>query len=316
MANILTIPPEVVMNILGRLDPFSLESVAKTLSSRLYYPAAQLLAPCKGWMENARAMCKVFNPRGSRGVQPSYPGYLPVLADHHLVRDEIPKRDYQGLGLDQERGPYVRSSPPDFQSWIDLDGSFSWLQSLEKKIADEMEPHTGREGDRPVATKAQIESLVAKAEELGLKLPAGFEAFMADNRLHHRIPSYSAWYFNLSKLVRCPSSVDNGGGGYIVRFYWDQQACAFAYLYLSQSGHHCILMSMLDLYEEMELDEEEIEDGHDGNGDVDKDDILMVALTFEEYLAMVYYEELLEFRAKPFTGLCKYVKHTYIAPAK
>ncbi|VUC26080.1 unnamed protein product [Clonostachys rosea] len=316
MATILTMPPEVMMNVLERLDPFCLESVAKTLNSHLYYPAIQLLTPRKAWIENARAMCKLFSPRGSRGVLPSYPGYLPVLADHHLVRDEIPRRDYQGLGLDQDSGPYVRSSPPDFQSWIALDGTFGWLLPLEKEIADEMEPHTGREGTRPVASKPQIEGLVAKAEELGLKLPAGFETFLASDRFHHRIPSYSAWYFKLSKLVKCPSSVDNGDRGYIVRFYWDQQACAFAYLYLSRAGHHCILTSMLDLYEEMELDEEEIEDGHEGEGDVDKLDVVMVALTFEEYLAMVYYEELLEFLAKPFKGLCNYVGHTYMSPTK
>ncbi|CAH0050387.1 unnamed protein product [Clonostachys solani] len=356
MASILSVPPEVIINILKLLNPFEIDAVARTLNSHLYHPAMHLNASCHGWVQNARAMCKLFPPSGYRRLLPSWPGHIPVLGECELGSDQIPASQYEDYGLDPSGGPFFRSSPPNLRSWMKLDGSFDWLEPLDGKISDESARHRETEGGHQPAPKSQVDKLIAKATKLGLTLPVGFETFFSSDRLHYRIPSTRAWYFFLGKLVKCPWSMDNGAGGYILRFYCDQQWCAFAYLYLSPSGYHCVWYSALDLYAEMGIEEEEMEDydedeqnhdddeleeeeegqGEDGGNDNEEDDdddddddddhetlpqiskkkIALVALTFEEYLAMVYFEELLQFGSTAFEGLCDYVQHTYLSPVK
>ncbi|VUC27710.1 unnamed protein product [Clonostachys rosea] len=338
MASITSLPPEIIINIINRLNPFEIEAVVRTLNLHLYHPAVHFLASCHGWVKNARAMCKLFPLSGNRRLLPSYPGHIPVLGECQVGGDKIPASQCEDYGLDPIGGPYFRSSPPDLRSWMKLDGSFEWLEPLDGKISDEMVTRHGSEGGQRAAPKSQVDKLIAKATRLGLTLPVGFETFFNSDRLHYRIPSMRAWYFFLGKLVRCPSSMDNSSGGYISRFYCDQQWCAFAYLYLSPCGYHCVWYSGLDLYAEIGIEEEDLdeddgqgENGDDGNEEDDCEDetddddhnnlpqiskkkVALVALTFEEYLAMVYFEELLEFGSTPFEGLCDYVQHVYQSP--
>ncbi|CAI6090791.1 unnamed protein product [Clonostachys chloroleuca] len=357
MASIVSVPPEIIVNILKLLNPFEIEAVARTLNSHLYHHAIHLITPCHGWVKNARAMCKLFPPSGNRRLFPSYPGHIPVLGECELGGDETPASIYEDYGLDPSGGPLLRSSPPDLRSWMKLDGSFDWLKPLDGKIPEQSLRHYELE-DSPrhrAAPKSHVDKLKAKAKKLGLTLPVGFETFFTSDRLHYCIPSMRSWYFSLGNLVHCPSSMDDGAGGYILRFHCDQQCCAFAYLYLNPSGHHCVWYTGLNLYAEMGIhegdmdydgegeqnnddDELEGEDGQGENGDSDneknsdedegddddpntlpqisKKKIDLVALTFEEYMAMVYFEELLAAGSIPFKGLCDYVQHVYLSPTK
>lgn len=332
------LPPELLARALTDLNVFDLESVAKTFNKTLYTASYALFKPHTMWVKNARRMCALFSPtttRASRRLLPSFPGHLPQLEpDCSLTREVLSHNDCKTLGLDLKRRPYIRTSPPDLRNWMKLDGTFGWLEPLDDIVAEEMRPHTGMEGERPVAPAWQVDILVNQAHELGLTLPQGFETFLRSDRLHHRIPSYGAWYFRLSKLIKCVPVVDSGAGGYLVRFYCDQQFCAFAYLYMNPSGAHCVLVSAADIYKDMITDsiaapnvqdqDQDCNQKDGGNGDgggddnesneLGKEDFALIGLTFEEYLATVYFDELLEFAAKPFQGLKDFAKHMYKSP--
>ncbi|KAF5556987.1 hypothetical protein FNAPI_5564 [Fusarium napiforme] len=326
MPSFQTLPPEVTVAILKHLNPFDLLSVLQTFNKALFSAAEIALKPYKEWTRNAQKMVALFPPRSSHSTRrlcPSYPSYIPPLEhDNVSEREEIPRRDYEDFSLDREGGPYIRCSPPDLITWMKLDGSFEWLEPLDEEMADEMQQYNGVEGNRPVAPKVDVDALVKQVSDLGLVLPKGFEAFVRSDRLHHRIPSASAWYFRLSKLIKCPPAIDDDQGGYLIRFHFDQQHCGFAYLYLSPSGYHCVLLSEIDVYACFDGDDEihggqvDVNEGGDADDDSEltKEYFSIAGLSFEEYLVTVYFEGLLSMEADSFEELDDFVKHVYRSP--
>ncbi|KAF4341373.1 hypothetical protein FBEOM_4722 [Fusarium beomiforme] len=301
----------------------------QTFNKALYSAADTTFRPYKEWTRNAQQMTALFPPQSthsSRRLCPSYPSHIPPFENDGVsMSEEIPRKNYADLSLDLKDGPYIRCSPPDLITWLKLDGLFGWLEPLDDDLAEEMATYNGNEGDRPVASKAEVDVLVKKVNELGLRLPPGFETFLRSDKLHHRFPSYSAWYFKLSKLIKCPAAIDDGQGGYLCRFHFDQQSCGFAYLYLSPSGGHCVLVSPVDVYASLnEDDDNNGEQSTDEGGETDEESIdtseltkeyfSIAGLSFEEYLVTVYFEGLLSFEAEPFEGLRNFVKHVYRSP--
>ncbi|KAH7250860.1 hypothetical protein BKA59DRAFT_471355 [Fusarium tricinctum] len=319
MSTITELPVNILLLILKYLNPFDLECVAKTFNKTLHNASFRLLAPHKEWISNARHMAGLFQPKKfndhcTRRLLPSFPGHLhPLKTDTTL--EEIPHRDYEAFGLDPESRPYIRSSPAELRTWMKLDGSLAWLQPLEKELQEIVAVHTGHEVDRRLAEDKDIQVLTKQAEDRKLMLPPGFLPFIRSNQFHHRIASTSAWFFRLKKMIPCPPEVDGGEGGYLIRFHCDHQYCAFAYVYLSpNSGHHCVLFSYLDLYEDEDED-------HAGTGEALKDDFLLCALTFEEYLVERYYTETLLYRhhytrGTPSVGLKSFVRSVYRSPVE
>ena len=312
---IASLPPEVLLQILSSLDPFELENTAKTLNRRIYNVVLPLLTPIIPWMRNAQKIASIFPAGGcASGDPPSQAnGIRPLVRGQ---RDELDCDECRHVGLDPERGPYKYTGVPDLR-FMGLDGSFHWLQPLDEATALEMQPHTGTEGDRPMAKPWQFAVLIGQARELGLTLPPGFHEFFTSNRLHHRIPSFSAWYFEPGRLVKCPSAVDNGAGGYLLRFHWDQQDCGFAYLYMNPSGNHCVVSTFVDIYEGTSHDVPQGDDAANpevfkcGDIELQNNDFTLVGLSLEEYLVSVYFEELLHFEAPPSAAMKDYFAHVF-----
>ncbi|KEZ44949.1 hypothetical protein SAPIO_CDS2319 [Scedosporium apiospermum] len=322
---VLSLPPEILSQIFSNLNPFDLASVAKTFNRQFYHAALQVLKPSIPWMQNAQRMCSLFSTSREGLLMPSFPGHIGTFSPDWTHRNvDIPTGDCERFGLNPAKSPYVRCSPPDLRSWMKLDGTFDWLEPLDEKTAKQMGPHTGPVGARPVAPDWKVDDFIKQTERLGLTLPQGFDTFLRSEHLHYRIPSSSAWYFYLDGIIECPSCIDGGAGGYLVRFYFDQQYCAFSHLYMNKSGNHCILYTDIDLYsfnpaawgdEDSEQSnrvslEEMIRRDYGEDHDV-RDEIPIVGVTFEEYLASVYFEELLNFRAPPSKALREYVAHVY-----
>lgn len=321
MLSIHLLPPEIIREILSNLSPFDLEEIAKTFNRSLHQPAIRLLEPKKEWTKNAKEALAVFPPGTSasqRQLVSPYPDHVqPLAADWGLSRTEFPKARYKEFGFDPANGPYFRTSPPDLGNLLKLDGSLAWLRPLNENLASTMQVYQDQ-GGQPLAQGWQVDILTKQVKDLDLVLPQGFEAFISSKVLHYRMASHFAWYFKLSKLIKCPAVVDGGRGGYIVRFYCDQQYCAFDYLYLSKSGNHCIIRSYHDFYEDLSDDEiigegeAEREEGESvGEHDWSKDDVSLVGLTFEEHLATVYFEEMLNFETTSSPALIEYVQHVY-----
>lgn len=149
-----------------------------------------------------------------------------------------------------------------------------------------MAEYSAGESSKPLADHDEAQGLTDQAGDKGLVLPSGFILFIRSTEYQYRMASTSAWFFVLEKLIPCPPTVDDGEGGYLMMFHSDQQGCGFAYLYLSpKDGHHCVLFSLTNLYEEEDVAEA-----------VAKEDFALAALTFEEYLVERYYTEILLFR--------------------
>ena len=331
MASISSLPPEVTVIILKHLNPFDILNVLRTFNKALYNAAEIAFDPYKEWTRNAKRMTALFPPQSthsSRRLCPSYPGHIPPFSEGEVsLWEEIPRKDYDHLSLDPKQGPYIRCSPPDLITWMDLDGSFEWLKPLNKETAETMVEYNGNKGSQPVASKAEVDALLKKASKLGLIVPPSFEAFVRSDKLHHRFPSSLAWSFKVSKLIKCPAGIDDGQGGYLCQFHLEHQLCAFAYLYLSPAGGHCVLVSQVDVYEGIDEDDEitgedaagEGEEVDEDSGDMDcfeKGDFSIAGLSFEEYLVTVYFEGLRRFEAEPCEGLVSFVKQVYRSPAK
>ena len=348
MATLVNLPLEVLQMVLKELSPFDLDAAARTLNERLCSAARPLLELYRPWMLQARRMSDLFPREPDPRLFPAYPDYIePLYLDWSCQIDEVPRKDYEPLGLNPNHGPYIRSSPPDLRSWMTLDGSLGWLVVPDEEVLMQNFFPVLNPDAPPIAPKWQIDIHLEQCREEGLTVPPGCETFLRSKTLHHRIPSASAWYFKLSKLIECPPKVDKGRKGYLFRFHCDQQFCAFAYLYLHPSGDHCVLISETDVYEGLDIDsqisrqetsesdENEDEDQAEGEGETSDndddgndddeesvesfqcspDDFQLVALTFEEYLATVYYEGLLFYGAKPTQGIKDYVKHVFRSPA-
>ncbi|KAH7303501.1 hypothetical protein B0I35DRAFT_446703 [Stachybotrys elegans] len=322
-APILSCPTEVLHYIISSLNPFDVEAVAKTFNRTLFNVACPILLRHKPWLDNVRLMTGIFPPRRSGDFLPSFPGHVPVLEPQWSTYDRgIPGTDYtfESLGIRPATQEYVASSPPDLRSWMQLDGSFDWLKPLDERMQDMWEEYVGPFGESAPGADDVVNGIMEMAKKLDLVLPDGFETFMKSKELHYRIPSCMSWYFELAPIAKAPKALDGGAGGYVVKFHIDQQSFAYSYIYLHPSGGHCVFVSRVDWCEEPDADlspssqdERRPQSQEEGEQEEVADELAVSlhSLSFEEYLATVYYEQLLWYGVEPFDGLKAYVAHVY-----
>ena len=123
--------------------------------------------------------------------------------------------------------------------------SLDWLEPLDEHTDARMEIHRN-----PPEARGEVAKIAAAATRLGLTLPESFVRLMSSPELQDRIPSCTACYFTLADdITPCPASE----GGYIVRFYNDQQDVLLWYLYLTPQGAQYVLVTPIEL-EEMAAD--------------------------------------------------------------
>lgn len=122
--------------------------------------------------------------------------------------------------------------------------SLDWLAPLDERTDAKMAIHRN-----PPEARGEVTKIAASAARLGLTLPESFVRLMSDNGLQDDIASCTACYFKLSDdIFPCPGSE----GGYVVRFYNDQQDVFFWYLYLTPQGAQYVLVTEIDLDEQAE----------------------------------------------------------------
>jgi len=127
--------------------------------------------------------------------------------------------------------------------YLNLNGDLSWLLPLDKVTFGQT---VARHYRGPADSDHIIDSVVATAKRLSLALPNVFVNIMCSENLQKRMP-LGGPFFILGPvgLLKCPAAVDGGAGGYIIRFFSDQQASFFYSLYLDTKGH-CILSTLED----------------------------------------------------------------------
>ena len=119
--------------------------------------------------------------------------------------------------------------------------SLDWLEPLDARTDAQMAIHRN-----PAEARGEVAKIAEAATRLGLRLPESFVRLMSSPELQDRIPSCTACYFSLTEdIAPCPASE----GGYIVRFYNDQQDVLRWYLYLTPGGDQYVLVTPIALDE-------------------------------------------------------------------
>jgi hypothetical protein len=197
---LLSLPRELLAHVLSYLRPFEVERVARTFNKTLTPLCIPLLATRATAFRNARAITARF-------------------IDLRLDADGALEAAYARAGLADDYGPFSAPALADqdlFTAFdhLALDGDLHWLAPLDERTAKEMARYHPPQAAASAARMAALEKTVC---ELGLKLPKCFARFMTDHTLQTRVPSYGAAYFVLGDLVKLR------GGGYVIKFYSDQQ---------------------------------------------------------------------------------------------
>jgi len=132
---------------------------------------------------------------------------------------------------------YPYDSLPPLDSGL-FEDEFGWLPPLSSAMLERMALYQRSEAASQLATR--LENIQSSAAQMGLRLPNAFLKFMAAPELQEQIPSSTACYFDLSEqIVQLP--IDDGG--YLIRFYNDQQDMLLWYLYLTPHGESCVVVS-------------------------------------------------------------------------
>jgi len=172
------------------------------------------------------------------------------------------------------RYEFAQLPPVPFQ----MRGELDWLAAAP--------PHESNIGDERATENANaLAALHASSEVLRLRLPAVFTKFMGTRSLQERIRSNTDCFLDL-----CPSPVHSPlGGGYLVRFLADSQACVFWYLYLTADGLDHAVVASPGFYGA------EVEEWP--NEEPDPRDIVFSAESFEIFLCRFWLENEIWFAA-------------------
>ena len=254
MVPLLTLPDEVLVNIISLLRGVEIECLARTFNERITRICLPLIRDRVAARRNKRHMLSLFDVR------------LPSVDAESLLSEA----QFTLYGLELLYGPY--SVPPmtiaaPFLNldYLELNGDLYWLTALDKETTEEMSQyHDSGWG----ATEEQMNELAGKAKELGLTLPECFVRFMTDKQLPYLVPSAVAAFPTLGELTKMPlpakgnfkgmcsyrsfpdaeiqqapkkDGEDRPGQGYAVTFYEDQQGCYYWCLYLDTNGGHCVV---------------------------------------------------------------------------
>jgi hypothetical protein len=180
-------------------------------------------------------------------------------------------------------------------------GDFQWLKENSQE-----DPESEKLPD----PESKINRLVSSTSQIGLNLPDEFVMFMSSSDLRNRIRSCTDCYFDLSdQIVEYTST----GQGYLIRFLSDSQGCLFWYLYLTEAGEHCVVVS--PTYFGCDPNDEDDEDEDDDDDfELEDAEVYFCAPGFEEFLYRFWIENeiwyALSYENKPLTREQEiYVEH-------
>jgi hypothetical protein len=167
------------------------------------------------------------------------PELLKILRPYlsNMDRPEIQKR-YE----EQEQGGGWCNAAPDLD-YLHLKGDLHWLQPMDEKTVQENIWPNGK-----TVSKEELDVLIASADRVGVKFPDAFIKIMGSTELMQRLLLGGSYFLLGPSLVKCNSWDDKDSGGYVIRFFSDQQGCWTLSLYLAPGGRHCILYTPEDVH--------------------------------------------------------------------
>ncbi|KAJ4185349.1 hypothetical protein NW767_004411 [Fusarium falciforme] len=307
---LLSLPQELLLKVVKELHLADVETLAQTFNRRIHATCMPFLTKRIAARKHSKRMKECFGTYNTQS---------------HLFK--LSEDIAEQLGFDGVDEISIPDGPTSVE-YMNLNGDLFWMEPLDPHTARRMEPH--HRGPAAGDPKL-IDKLIADAEKLGLELPPGFVTFMRSEELQYRIPSAQAAFFLLGEdgFRKCPDKIDNGLGGYIIRFFVDQQWCWVWSLYIYPGG--CAVLgspgdtncdpeeAASQLLKEGRATQEEIDRAREMGFPVTyamENDFVLHSLGFEEFLATTYYEELMFYvmnyeQTGISKGLRDYLDHNY-----
>ncbi|KAM6528363.1 hypothetical protein FALCPG4_009348 [Fusarium falciforme] len=307
---LLSLPQELLLKVVKELHLADVETLAQTFNRRIHATCMPFLTKRIAARKHSKRMKECFGTYNTQS---------------HLFK--LSEDIAEQLGFDGVDEISIPDGPTSVE-YMNLNGDLFWMEPLDPHTARRMEPH--HQGPAAGDPKL-IDKLIADAEKLGLELPPGFVTFMRSEELQYRIPSAQAAFFLLGEdgFRKCPDKIDNGLGGYIIRFFVDQQWCWVWSLYIYPGG--CAVLgspgdtncdpeeAASQLLKEGRATQEEIDRAREMGFPVTyamENDFVLHSLGFEEFLATTYYEELVFYvmnyeQTGISKGLRDYLDHNY-----
>ena len=212
--------------------------------------------------------------------------------------------------------------------FLEIKGKFSWLQP---------EEWLGAGNSSGGISCARFQQLQQMARILDVKLPKAFERFMTESALLRNFlwttRSVLADAHGLTRLqeelfLKCPGDVDRGSGGIVLQICpRGRRVGYFLYLDPGKEKGHCVLKSQGNdggilskkLQRRRKKERKEVEKMGLKLAELDPDRTVMVATSYEEFLAILYFEyrllglrERLTLDRSHTKGLREYVENVYV----
>lgn len=329
------LPDELILEIAAYLiRPKDAKAFAIGVANRTIFAACEpLIKPYAARKNHYDEMVKHFGAAAPKEEEWTFDADFYNAMVHGIMTSEIersrPRRNKKlhgtgrepRLGLSQSEqsyGAFRANDNPDMEFLRPLfgDGKLGWLPPAKTTPATAGPGLHNDEHNHKQLNAEQITQLRSQVQRLGIQIPEAWFTFMSSRAHQYGIYGLEVGQFycrmqeeenrRFVDLRKCPPSVDQGAGGYMLVFYFEEryERCWTA-LYLSPGEEgHCVLEFSWDPARRVPADKTPTRSSEDPvfpNVDnetglryasVDQDDLIGVAGgDFEEWLAGLWIRE-------------------------
>lgn len=280
-----TLPSELLLIMISHLRGYEIERLALSLNRHIYSVCLPHVTSRASERRNLNEMIRRFQSVTHKG------------APYH--RREIFFHELGGEGV---FGP-SELQPPTSLEYQDMTGDLSWLQS---PVSSKAHRSGGPDPLHCLMSPAKATSLRQQAKQLNVTLPDAFMEFMSRSTMEKCMPAQIQRQLVLGHSIRkCPPSVDQGAGGFLLKFMGNHNQYPFWALYLQAGGERGHAVLQMD--EDPEMSDEDIrytqgldqtalhvpsEAGADGVrfATVTQKGFRLASTDFERWLQMTYFD--------------------------
>lgn len=269
------------------LLPTTIESLALTFNKQITLTCLPLLQRLFARRRHAKRMASIFSThncwRSSETIE--------VIERN---REKLGIQATSKIGMPTESEYFTRLQ------YLEFKEDLHWLQPRDQKNAERRS--FGRRATVTPLEADQLDDLRTDADTLGITIPPSFMKLFADRTLLNSLKMGRCCSGVDGGIRKVPAVVDNGNQGYSIKMRTFPQDFVNCSIYMESGNQraHCVLGTLEDSVDEATANEE----------------VYLEAYSFEEWLAMIYYNEwlwyVLQDLYKPEEPLREYVRQIYV----
>ena len=171
---------------------------------------------------------------------------------------------------------------------------FAWLDDVSEELREIIATTSTLESD--CNEVANLETVIARIREIGLKFPDPLLLFLTDSSLQRKVPSCTGCYLSLSENA---IPIPGADGNFLLRFLNDSQSCVLWYLLMTSKETTGVVASHF-LYERNIFDAMEYRTWNDDAGVKYEDSFKEASIcadTFTEFLYRFWIENTIWYSA-------------------